>query len=65
MVIQSSVLRVILKQDIPFVYPNCECTQLKTQEILTTRNKSFKSSIKNYEFKGKLIAHKLESFHVN
>jgi hypothetical protein len=54
-----------LKRDIPFVYPNCECTQLKTQEILTTRNKSFKSSIKNYEFKGKLIAHKLESFHVN
>jgi len=28
MVIQSSVLRVILKQDIPFVYPNYECTQM-------------------------------------
>jgi hypothetical protein len=28
MVIQSSVLRVILGRDIPFVYPNHECTQL-------------------------------------
>jgi len=28
MVIQNSVLKVILGQGIPFVYPNCECTQL-------------------------------------
>jgi hypothetical protein len=28
MVIQSNVLRMILGWDIPFVYPNCECTPL-------------------------------------
>jgi hypothetical protein len=32
MVFQSSVLRVILKRDIPFVYPNHEWT-LPTKEI--------------------------------
>jgi len=40
MVIQSSVLKVILRQDIPFVYPNHECTQLKSQEVLTTKIKA-------------------------
>jgi len=35
MVIQSNVLQIILEQDIPFVYPNHECTpnQLKTINI--------------------------------
>jgi hypothetical protein len=65
MVIQSSVLRVILRWDIPFVYSNRECTQLKSQEVLTTRNKGFKYSIKSYKFKGKLIGLRLESFQVS
>jgi hypothetical protein len=34
MVIQSNVLRVILEQDIPFVYPNLKWTQMQMLNVV-------------------------------
>jgi hypothetical protein len=34
MVIQSGVMKMILGQDIPFVYPNRECTQYKHAKLV-------------------------------
>jgi len=34
MVIQSGVMKMILGQDIPFVYPNRECTQYKHPKLV-------------------------------
>ncbi len=33
MVIQSNVVRMILGRNIPFVYPNCECTLISNSKI--------------------------------
>jgi hypothetical protein len=48
MVIQSGDLKVILRQDIPFVYPNHKCTHLKVQ-LWDNMNQTIDSGKHNFQ----------------